>query len=741
MLTLGVYLAIALVSTTHVDLFLRNPLAMPVVRIEIALLSFFIITPFLFLMLHLNVMIAFRSLFEKVQNAFTLTTQTNQQYKNTALLSNLTDPLALTQILTRTDWSVHKIFPLLLSWITVVFGPLLLLCYFQLKFLPFHDTTITSWHRLLIILDLILLFSLWPKSKVCSRLKSTLIWLGVVGASIVVVLSSVFVLTVPGEYTEKVFHRILTYSFTKESYDRHKRYESNDVRSFFGNRKGISVIDLREGFPSYDDIFMQRYLATLLKVGPYDDYEDSFFDEMEKYWAPSWARFDQHYKEKGLWELCLSGIVDFYRNSRFIRIPIKNANLVEMALGSENSDKLFEKLDKLGNNISARGLEHKKYLKPRVSIDLSGRNFDGAHLHGVDLRTVRLVGSSLQNADLSYSLLSFADLTRTQLDGSNFTGTDLRAARFDFAKMSQTEFRGANFSGASFSFVEWMYSSAPEVVGRGAYLSSSNLHGTSLHNADLSLAMMQRVDLTGAGVSNANLTAADMLNATLVGSNLAGTNLFAVDLKGAKIYGVDFSGADLRGANFNAADIAISDFRHARMWWALPPQNWNYGAQLMTPGQFKFRETGVELQFAQISKIIEEFVTKLDKFSFYSVSQYMQIKEVREFFSDLNEQTVKKRQLGWNGVDEKDEGELASSFVEWVCSEAPIVFDTVMKRYGRLDNNIDSFLRTTAKIFLTKINSGNCKNFEFIRQFDPENSKFTVDRLQSIATGTLKVTP
>lgn len=46
--------------------------------------------------------------------------------------------------------------------ISLVAGPIALLILFQLQFLPYHNSWITWWQRIAVVLDLLLLWSLWP---------------------------------------------------------------------------------------------------------------------------------------------------------------------------------------------------------------------------------------------------------------------------------------------------------------------------------------------------------------------------------------------------------------------------------------------------------------------------------------------------------------------------------------------------------------------------------------------------
>jgi hypothetical protein len=51
----------------------------------------------------------------------------------------------------------------LIALISLVIGPVALLIFFQLQFLPYHDAWITWWQRIAVVVDLVLLWTLWPR--------------------------------------------------------------------------------------------------------------------------------------------------------------------------------------------------------------------------------------------------------------------------------------------------------------------------------------------------------------------------------------------------------------------------------------------------------------------------------------------------------------------------------------------------------------------------------------------------
>ena len=50
----------------------------------------------------------------------------------------------------------------LIAWISLIIGPIALLVFFQLQFLPDQDWAVAWWQRIAVVIDLVLLWVLWP---------------------------------------------------------------------------------------------------------------------------------------------------------------------------------------------------------------------------------------------------------------------------------------------------------------------------------------------------------------------------------------------------------------------------------------------------------------------------------------------------------------------------------------------------------------------------------------------------
>jgi hypothetical protein len=104
----------------------------------------------------------------------------------------------------------------------------------------------------------------------------------------------------------------------------------------------------------------------------------------------------------------------------------------------------------------------------------------------------------------------------------------------------------------------------------GARLEDANLYradlsGASLISADLSRANLYIAKLSGANLKDANLSGARMEATTLPKADLSGANLKEAQLIRANLFGVNLSGANLSGAKLDATDLPFVNFNGAHV--------------------------------------------------------------------------------------------------------------------------------------------------------------------------------
>jgi hypothetical protein len=202
-----VYIAIAVGAVTHADLFLERPVKLPLLGdTPLPLLAFFTLAPIAFIIWHAYTLLHFSILAEKVA-AFVATPGNREDY-----LWRLPANIFLQLIVGPPPLRGGRIgfVSSAIAWISLVIGPILLLLLIQIQFLPFHSWAVTLTHRAVIVLDLILLWTLWPVAVPRGKLRRASgkhfgSWAAVPagGATAVVLVVSGLLATFPGEWAER----------------------------------------------------------------------------------------------------------------------------------------------------------------------------------------------------------------------------------------------------------------------------------------------------------------------------------------------------------------------------------------------------------------------------------------------------------------------------------------------------------------------------------------------------------
>ena len=127
-------------------------------------------------------------------------------------------------------------------------------------------------------------------------------------------------------------------------------------------------------------------------------------------------------------------------------------------------------LDQIYQSPSENLVDLAKIAGLNLKTDLSGGNFVGAVLNGVELS-----GANLSRVNFRGAILTDADLSEANLKEANFSGADLSGAYLESADL-----QNADFHKASLALVNLI----------GANLSHANLSQTTITNANLSGAIV-----------------------------------------------------------------------------------------------------------------------------------------------------------------------------------------------------------------------------------------------------------
>jgi hypothetical protein len=159
------YLAIAVGGVTHRNLLFESPVKLPFLNVDLPLLGFFVLGPGIFLMVHAYVLLHLVLLADKVGVFHAeLQAQIADEDARTRLRRQLPSNIFV-QFLAgprEVRTGVMGFLLRLIAQISLVVTPLALLVFFQLQFLPYHHEAIAWWQRVAVVIDLALLWMLWP---------------------------------------------------------------------------------------------------------------------------------------------------------------------------------------------------------------------------------------------------------------------------------------------------------------------------------------------------------------------------------------------------------------------------------------------------------------------------------------------------------------------------------------------------------------------------------------------------
>lgn len=476
------YLMIAVAGVTHRDLLLEQPVQLPIFGIQVPQVQFFIFAPVLLVLFHLGIVTQLVLLARKTLE-FDLAVQ---QLEST---SKRTHPLRLelhnffyVQAIAGPHRSiVMSAFLHGMSWLTLVAIPVLLLLFVQMKFLPYHDVTVTWAHRIALSVDILMMlligvFLVRPEAAFFPAVGRTLAThpISVMITSVVfgfVTLFSYLVATVPGEALDRY---VTDYLVQEETSDAAGADASGPLVMGFAMPFSITRPD-----GSLFGIFHRSLIVTDLDLVPNDQV------------TPGEATISLRGRD--------------LRYARLDRTDLRQTDLTEANLdgaslvGTDLRDSWFQCADitiylLTGDRARAR-------CPSARGADLTDAILQRGQLRGLDLTGARLDRADLRNAALSYSVLVRSSLSFAQMQMADLSGgVKAQGASFLNANLEGADLNGAQLQGANFS----------NAIMPTAVLSHAQLEGAKLYEANLEGAELISARLRGADMTRANLKAADL---------------------------------------------------------------------------------------------------------------------------------------------------------------------------------------------------------------------------------------
>ncbi|NVO17651.1 MAG: pentapeptide repeat-containing protein [Rhodoplanes sp.] len=466
-LIFGLYLVIAAGTVTHRQLFLEEPVKLPVLNIDLPLVGFFFLAPILFVIFHAYVLLQVLLL---GRTAAAYNEAVDRAVKpppgNATMRQRLANTL-FAQIFAgspreRDGWLGRLLRSM--AWLTLAIAPVLVLLVFQFKFLPYHSHLVTWTHRVLILVELGAVFLLWPLALDPKR---DIEWLRVVkspfisAAALLYVVVALSLLTFPGEPHVNQFagQPVDAVQCTRWFFIR------ADPNSLALGRDWVRIL-------SFDRLDLPRI----------DVVDDEKLAKIEK------AASDRNLPP--------------YGGERTRNFRDRDLNCSDLSFAD------LRRVDLADARISGARLD---------GADLQGASLDRAQLQRTfllyaqleqaSLDEAQLQGATLERANLQGASLTFAQLQGAALQYAELPGANLGYAALQHASLFQAQLQGANLFRARL---------------HGAALQNARLEGASLDGAELHGALLHNAKLQGASLVVAELQGADLTNSTMAYTNLSG---------------------------------------------------------------------------------------------------------------------------------------------------------------------------------------------------------------------------
>ena len=427
-LLLLTYVVVTLASVNHKALLLNSPVKLPIINADIPLVGFFQYAPALLLLVYLSLLVQHVVLARKYRKFTDAIASYEMETGTEHPARERVHSYVFSQIAAGPKPNlITKFMMQLIVYVTFAVLPIITLLYFQIKFLPYHDVSITYWHRIAVILGFAMLILLTPLMQNTGPARRR--WDIKVGpqaeaweASGTQVLLVLLLLPI-----------VLGFSWLMATVPN-------------------EWIDRRLGFVA----------PTSVRVGPEEEAKllnplvrrivyDRLPDDNDKGW---WRRWLLSYRVLIVEDTDLAAdedakVVLRERNFRFALLNRSDLHRADLAWADLRGAQMWKTLAK--GKLKDAQLQG-TFLK---EAQLQGAQLNSAQLQGADLSNAKL-----QGAELSYANLQGADLRGAKLQGAdlsyaNLEGADLRGAKLQGANLAGAKVQGADFASAEIWLVNF----------------------------------------------------------------------------------------------------------------------------------------------------------------------------------------------------------------------------------------------------------------------------------------------
>jgi hypothetical protein len=165
-LSFAFFVAVAVGPVTHRQILLEEPLRLPLFNVDLPLTAYAIVAPVLLIAFHVYLLMHLKLLSDKVRDYDSLVRDLGLERTTENRVRLQLPDFVFLQYLAGPAESWKSLMSFLLvsvAWLTVVFGPVILLLFIQVQFLPYHHEGIIWALRIFIALDIVLLCWFGPR--------------------------------------------------------------------------------------------------------------------------------------------------------------------------------------------------------------------------------------------------------------------------------------------------------------------------------------------------------------------------------------------------------------------------------------------------------------------------------------------------------------------------------------------------------------------------------------------------
>ncbi|MBD3238602.1 MAG: hypothetical protein GF332_03115 [Candidatus Moranbacteria bacterium] len=477
------FLAYSLVTTLSVsDLQLLIPsmdVKLPILSISISLFDFFILTPILIIIFHFQVLANMYNHLKKLfvwQKKKIAMTQASLFQKIASKKEDLS--IELNPFFLDFSFSDNQhINPFkFIYYFSIYIFPLSLLLIIFIRFGDYQNPTISAFHLILTILDVIFIVIYKLKINNCKKrleLPCQKNWLGWTMSTILVapiLAFSFYYWLVIYLAVHDYNHWIVNNYYNCVEKTSHPQEES-------ANKFSCSLIPFELFFPNIK--INPNTEIPLPSLDQIDSYQD-FFENNQKTHFP---------------KLDLS-----YRKLNYASLSQAYLPYVNLKKSSLNSANLWGAYLKQANLTETEFQEAFLTEVKMPGANLTEAKLQGANLWFSELDETDLRQANLQGADLLFTQLNGADLTQAQLQGAslffNGGGIEMRGADLNNAQLQGLKLSKVNLQGADLFQTQLQGTDLSEAKLQGALINGANLYGADLKNTNLDLTFIFNINFS-----------------------------------------------------------------------------------------------------------------------------------------------------------------------------------------------------------------------------------------------------